>query len=301
MNEQLGFKATDRLVIINADDFGMSTSSNKAIINMHLNAAITSSSVMMPCSAAIEAVSFCKDNDQAHVGIHLTLTCSENYRYKPVFQHHSLDSLIMEDGCFPKDLVTLETSADSSDIELELNAQIELAYSLGIKPTHLDSHDGSLLGLATGRDFLEIAFDLCERYELPFLLPRKITEQSFFTQNQKDLFIKRIESADKRGILLIDDICALPYHLEGNETYESFKAKMIHKIKQITAATTQITMHPALITDELKAITEHYEKREMEYSLFNDPDIKELFEQDDIKLISWKQIRNLQRSTKSGN
>ena len=102
MNEQFGFKSTDRLVIINADDFGMSTSSNEAIIQMHLNNAITSSSSMMPCGATKQAAGFCKDNDQANVGIHLTLTCSENYRYKPVFQHHSLDSLIMEDGCFPR-------------------------------------------------------------------------------------------------------------------------------------------------------------------------------------------------------
>ena len=94
-------------------------------------------------------------------------------------------------------------------------------------------------------------------------------------------------------------LCALPYQLAGGETYEIFKAKMIGKIKQINAATTQITIHPAIVTDELKAITEHYEKREMEYRLFNDPDIKALFEQDDIKMISWKQIRSLQRSTKS--
>ncbi len=58
INEKLGFKATDRLIIINADDLGMSNAANEAIMQMYLNSSITSSSIMMPCSAAIEAAYF---------------------------------------------------------------------------------------------------------------------------------------------------------------------------------------------------------------------------------------------------
>lgn len=36
------------------------------------------------------------------------------------------------------------------------------ADDFGINPTHLDSHAGSIRGISTGRDFLEITFDLCE-------------------------------------------------------------------------------------------------------------------------------------------
>lgn len=296
MIEKLGFSSNDRLIIINADDFGLSSSANEAITDMHLNHAITSSSIMMTCKGAQKAAAFCKNNNQANVGIHLTLSCSENYRYSPVFQRYSLDSLIMKDGCFPKELAFIEKNANINQVRLELEAQIESAYAMGVDPTHLDSHDGSLLGLAIGRDFLEVAFDLCEKYELPFLLPNKIIDQPFLNRNQKDLFKERIESANKRGILLIDDLCALPYHLDEAETYNIFKSKMIHKIKQLKSGTSQITIHPAIIDDELKSITEHFEKREMEYRLFNDPEMKQLFESENIKLISWKEIRELQRS-----
>lgn len=57
-----------------------------------------------------------------------------------------------------------------------------------------------------------------------------------------------------------------------------------------------MTVHPSILTDQLKEITNCYEEREMEYRLLQDDDVKRLIKLEQIKLITWKDIRDLQRS-----
>lgn len=287
--------ANDRLVIINADDLGITRSTNQAIMNLFKNNQITSASIMMPCSAAQEAAELSKEISSANIGIHLTLTSAGNHYFKPVFRGGDLKSLITDEGFFPHDASEIEKNADPEEVRIELKAQIETAISYGIDPTHLDSHAGCIMGLHHGRDFLEIVFDLCEEFELPFNLPLRILEQPFFGDHQKEVFAKRIESAKRRGIFLIDDLTGIPYHLQDNEEYDDIKKELARKINNVKPGITQIVTHPSIDTAELRSLTPHYKKREMEYRLYSDPEIKELLENENIKLVSWKFIRDLQR------
>lgn len=151
------------------------------------------------------------------------------------------------------------------------------------------------MGLFTGRDFLEITFDLCEKYRLPFNLPTRIVEQSFFNNDQLRLFQKRISSAKERNILLIDDIVSLPYCFKPSVEYSKMKRKLTELLKNLKPGITQLTLHPSKITEQLIAITKCYTERELEYLLLNDIEIKQLLKSERIKLISWKDIRDLQR------
>lgn len=295
MNQKLGFATDHRLLLINADDFGITRGTNDAVISLFEQNAITSTSIMMPCPSAREALVQCNQKGLSNIGIHLTLTSCEYHSYSPVYQEKPLHSLITVDGYFHKDNSYIEKSADPEDVRIELDAQIQSAALLGIDPTHLDSHAGSIMGISTGRDFLEITFDLCEKYCLPFNLPIRILEQPFFSIVQKELFQKRINSAKKRGILLIDDMVSLPYCLNPFDEYEYMKEQLITIIKNVKPGITQLTTHPSIITEELKALTHCYREREMEYRLLNDLDIKQLFKNEGIKLVSWKDIRDLQR------
>ncbi|GIP36069.1 polysaccharide deacetylase family protein [Paenibacillus sp. J2TS4] len=297
MIEVLGFCPKDRLVIINADDFGITHSTNQAIVDLFHQNSITSASLMVPCLWAREAVILCQQNHLENVGIHLTLTSAENQLYRPVCQERTLNSLITKQGFFPRDVSEVELNADPEEVRAELEAQIQAAISFGIDPTHLDSHAGSVMGLNHGRDFLEVVFDLCEKFELPFNLPLGILEQPFISDGHKERFKQRIKSARSRGIPLIDDLSGLPYPLGAGEEYEVMKKELISKIIDLKPGITQITTHPSLATEELKALTPHYRKREMEYRLFSDPEIKALFEKENIKLISWKIIRAFQRNS----
>ncbi|QHW33439.1 ChbG/HpnK family deacetylase [Paenibacillus rhizovicinus] len=296
MIEKLGFTANDRLLIINADDFGITKGTNEAIINLFEDNAITSASIMIPCSDSKEAMEISKQKGIKNIGIHLTLTSGELSPYTPAFNKRTLNSLIAADGKFHADVALLERNADEDEVRMEMEAQIQSAIVNGIDPTHLDSHAGSVMGLFTGRDFLEMAFDLCEKYCLPFNLPNRIVEQPFFNIDQRRLFQKRIASAKDRKIALIDDIVSLPYCLNPGIAYSKMKNQLAELLRNIRPGITQLTLHPSKITDQLKAITSCYTEREMEYRLLKDIDMKQLMNSERINLISWKELRDLQRS-----
>lgn len=295
MIRKLGFAADDRLLIINADDFGITKGTNKAIVNLFEKNSITSTSIMIPCSDSYEAMEISNRKGIKDIGIHLTLTSSEKHQYKPVFQKRSLNSLVTAQGYFHQDVTLFERNAANDEVRLEVEAQIQRAILHGIDPTHLDSHGGSIMGLFTGRDFLEIIFDLCEKYRLPFNLPIRILDQPFFNDVQLKLFKNRISSAKDRKILLIDDIVTLPYCFNLAVEYSQMKMKLSELLINLKPGITQLTLHPSTILDQLIAITSCYTEREMEYRLLNDIEIKQVLKSERIKLISWKDIRDIQR------
>ncbi len=195
MNSKLGFKESDRLLIINADDFGITKGTNEAILALFQQAAITSTSIMIPCPAAREALNKGDIQTIEQAGIHLTLSSAEN---QGLYNENPLHSLVNSNNYFFTDIAYIETNADLDEVRIELQAQIKCAISKGIEPTHLDSHAGSIMGIYTGRDFLEIALDLCQECQLPINLTRRILMQAFFNEEQKERFSERISSAERR-------------------------------------------------------------------------------------------------------
>lgn len=296
MIHELSFGANERLLIINADDFGITRGTNEAIVSLFEENSITSTSIMMPCSDSNQAIEMSIQRGIKNIGIHLTLTSGDLNPFTPVYSKSTLNSLITTEGYFYTDGTVIEKNANEDEVRFELEAQIEAAILKGIEPTHLDSHAGSIMGLFAGRDFLEIAFDLCEKYRIPINLPHRILEQPFFNTDQLSLFQKRINSAKDRKILFIDDIVSLPYCFNPIVEYSTMKNQLVELLKNIKPGITQLTLHPAKITDQLIAITDCYKEREMEYFLLNDIDIKRLINSERIRLISWRNIRDLQRS-----
>ncbi|RAV20507.1 hypothetical protein DQG23_16245 [Paenibacillus contaminans] len=181
VNEKLSDGPNERLLIVNADDLGITQSTNRAICELFQKGAITSASIMMPCESAREAADLCVRNGITDIGVHFTLTGNA---YMPVYRERRLHSLTDANGYFHQDTELLEKNADTEEVWLELEAQLQAVISSGIQPTHADSHAGSLFGLFAGRDFLEIALELCGKYGVPFNLPLKIVEEPSFSDSQ---------------------------------------------------------------------------------------------------------------------
>ncbi|PWW04831.1 hypothetical protein DFQ01_106115 [Paenibacillus cellulosilyticus] len=294
--QQLGYRSDDRLLIINADDFGLTQGTNEAIIHLLEKRAATSTSLMMPCPSSSDAISRSILHGHHQVGIHLTLTSDAKQSYAPVHREKPLHSLTQPDGTFHTNCTQLERHAELDDVRVELEAQIVEALAKGIEITHLDSHAGSVLGLHTGRDFLEIVFELCVKYQLPFNLPRRIVEQPFFSAQQLRLFRTRLLAAQERGILTIDDMIALPYCFQPEADYRRMKLQLVEMIRMVKPGITQLTVHPSLATDSLRTVTDCSKEREFEHQLMQDDDVRQLLRSEGIKLTAWRDIRDLQRS-----
>ncbi len=300
--EQLGYSTADRLLILNADDYGMCRSANLGITSLLAGGGISSTTVMMPCGWAPNAVATAIANPSFDVGIHLTFTSEwTNYRWGPITTAESA-SLVDEFGYFPSGIAPVEVRANDDEVRRESRAQIDRAIGLGLAPTHADNHMGSLYGLATGRDFLETVLTLCAEYGLPFRLPRYSDGLSDDPETAAALArrcLEQAEKADRLGVIIPDYLWTRPFHLAAEETYESVKAEWIEMIASIPTGVTEVYMHPFVESDEIRDLSADWRKRVFELRLFNDPDMRSLIADSDITLIGWRELQTLQKGLNS--
>ncbi|MCY9514516.1 polysaccharide deacetylase family protein [Paenibacillus apiarius] len=293
----LGYKAADRLLIVNADDFGMCHATNEAIKQLLDEGAVSSATVMMPCGWAKDAAVWSAAHPQADVGIHLTFTSEwEGYKWGPVNRQGGTSSLVTAEGYFPSDCLTFERQAEPAQVRAEMIAQIEMALSLGMNPTHLDSHMGSLYGLETGRDFLDIVFDVCSEYGLPFRLPKSIAITGMqLSPDMEALAQQRAAQAAAKGVVILDELLSLPYANQEGQNEEQVKAEMAALLRSLKPGVSEIIIHPSCITTELQSITPHWERRGLEFQLLLDPGMKQVIADEGIHLIRWADLRDAQR------
>jgi predicted glycoside hydrolase/deacetylase ChbG (UPF0249 family) len=128
-------------LIVNADDFGMTSGVNRAIVELHNAGLVTSASLMARAAASEEAIELAHSMPTLGVGCHVVLVDGE-----PVLPPHRIPTLVdRKTGRFPNSLgmFLLRLFAGrirSAEIEAEAAAQIDLLQSKGLRLTHLDSH-----------------------------------------------------------------------------------------------------------------------------------------------------------------
>ncbi len=168
--ERLGYPANSRLLVIHADDFGMMHTVNHAIEDALEHHWVTSASIMVPCPWFPEVAQWAKSHPDADLGLHLTLNADwTSYRWRPVSSlPHS--SLVDRDGYLPLLTEYVTSHAKIPDVEAELRAQVDKAEAAGIKPSHLDSHMGTLFAT---EPLFHAYLDTGRHYHIPLLLSRE--------------------------------------------------------------------------------------------------------------------------------
>lgn len=297
--EQLGFSKDSKLLIINADDFGLNYSTNAAIKEMLEKGKISSTSLMLPCAYARDGAKWSAENSSFDVGIHFTFTSEwEKYKWRPLTMNHDIKSLVDEEGYFYSDSLSFEQHAVSSQVRQELLTQVETALQLGLKPSHADNHMGSLYGLYTGQHFILEILDLCAYYGLPFRLPRYTHPllQGVVLEEMKPIVDQLAAAADAKGVIIPDYLHTLPFELLQGETLESYKLQVKAMIEQLPSGVTEIYIHPSKSSIELDDFHRESTKRVLEYELYSSSYVQELCSQNDVTLINWNMLQKLQRS-----
>jgi predicted glycoside hydrolase/deacetylase ChbG (UPF0249 family) len=170
VQERLGHPPTARLLVIHADDLGMSHSVNRATFEALEKGWITSASILVPCPWFPEVAAFARAHPDADLGIHLALNSEwKTYRWGPVSPADSVPSLLDEEGYLPLLQPPVVEGAKIPEVERELRAQIQRARGAGIKITHLDTHMGTL-GQSAG--LLGAYRKMGAEFGVPVLLPR---------------------------------------------------------------------------------------------------------------------------------
>jgi len=165
--EQLGYPASARLLVIHADDLGMSHSVNRATFEALEKGWITSASILVPCPWFPEVARWAKQHPDADLGIHLALNSEwTSFRWGPVSPKDKVPSLLDTAEYLPLDTPAVVQNAKLSEVETELRAQVDRAQSAGIHLTHLDTHMGALFESA---DLYQVYKKMGHNYGLPIL------------------------------------------------------------------------------------------------------------------------------------
>src|SRR5262249_35706710 len=130
-------------LIVNADDFGLTSGVNRAVIRAHENGIVTSTTVMVNMPPFEEAAVMAGQYPSLGVGLHFNITQGE-----PVAQPKTIRSLLQTTDSFIGTSSALARRwlagrLKKDEIIIELRAQIEKALSEGLTLTHIDSHKHS--------------------------------------------------------------------------------------------------------------------------------------------------------------
>lgn len=132
-----------KYLIINADGFGFTRGINKGITEATDRGVVTSISVNSNFDAVEELPAYVKAFPQVSVGVHLNPIVG-----RPVADPKQVPSLVNKEGNFHyRDFTRklLRKEIDLEEMAFELSLQIERVANMGIRVSHLDSHQNQHL------------------------------------------------------------------------------------------------------------------------------------------------------------
>jgi len=129
------------ILVVNADDLGLSASANAGVFLAHRDGVVTSASVVMTTPACEQAAAELPRYPRLGVGLHFCLTAG-----RAVADPKDVPDLVDADGYLRWRFMSLLLALSgrrrpslSQQIALELEAQIERARSFGIRLDHINS------------------------------------------------------------------------------------------------------------------------------------------------------------------
>lgn len=154
------------MLIINADDFGLCSGVNRAVVEAHAQGVLSSASLMVNMEGFDEAVRLGKLQPGLDLGIHVTLAAG-----RPLCSPRNVPSLVDEEGRFLRRSVLLSRilrrQIELADLEREIHAQVDKFVASGLRAAHIngDQHVHIFPGV---RDIIvKVASDLGVAVRIP--------------------------------------------------------------------------------------------------------------------------------------
>jgi len=279
--ERLGYPADTKLLIVHADDLGAAHSINIASIKAFEVGLVNSGSIMIPCPWLSEIATYARSHPEADLGLHLTLTSEWTpYRWGPVLSKDRVTSLLDNNGYFYLTESEAAAKASPKEVEAELRAQIERAKSVGIQPTHFDSHMGTLY---QNKELFDILLRLGREYKVPIRLPRELVQDvaylpSLLTPN--DVVIDRMIT------------------INPSVTAEGWSKYYADELKSMQPGITEMVVHIAYDDAEMKGMTFDHPNwgaawRQRDFDFLTSDSFRTLLKENNIKLVTWREVAKL--------
>ncbi|HWI67218.1 MAG TPA: polysaccharide deacetylase family protein [Nitrospiraceae bacterium] len=276
--ERLGYPAGTKLLIVHADDLGETHAVNAAALKALQGGTINSASLMVPCPWFPEIADYAKSHPDADFGLHLTLTSERvYYRWGPVAPRDKVPSLVDQNGYFHHEWKERE-HIDAKEVEIELRAQIERALAMGVRPTHLDSHQYRLI--MNGKELFDAMLRVAHEYKLPVFVTR-----DWFADHPY------LQASLGPSDIVLDHTVTIEPEIPPEKWAEFY----LTALKNLKPGVTEFVIHPGYDDDELRAATRERSTwgsawRQRDYDFFTSDQFREILAQQKIKLITWREL-----------
>jgi predicted glycoside hydrolase/deacetylase ChbG (UPF0249 family) len=292
--ERLGWPEGTKAVIFHVDDAGMSHNSNMGAVKAIEDGVATSTSIMMPCPWVPEISAYLKEHPQVDAGLHLTLTAEwKKYRWGPVAGKPAVPGLVDSEGCLWHSVNEVAAHASADEFETEIRAQIDKALTMGIKPTHLDSH----MGTCFLPQYLDCYVKVGIEKQIPILMfgghMQHIGAEAGAMKPLVYLIASKVWNA---GLPVIDDLVTSP---TSADSYDGRKEQLITLLREMKPGITEIIVHCTVLTENFSQISGSGQKREAELHLMTDPDVKKFIEDEGIILTTWRELMQRRQRVKN--
>ena len=239
--ERLGFPAEKTVIILHAHEMGICYATNAAAEQLHRSQPTYSSSVMVPAPWFLDFAAWNREHRDADVGLAITLNSElSNHRWQPVSPHSLVTSLVDREGYFWSSTTQTMVNASAAEVEQELHSQIQRALRVGMKPTHLTTHLGTLF---TRLDLTEVYLRLARQYWIPAVVV--------------ELTHEHVERFQRLGFPIPEDLIGLleDYPLpkvddlqfvQPAESYEELRGSFIKLIQDLPPGLIQVSFQSAL-------------------------------------------------------
>ncbi len=288
LSERLGYKPTDKLLIVNCDDVGMCHAANLAAIQGLEEGLITSGTIMVPCPWFPEIADYAAKNKGVDLGVHLTHTSEwKYYRWQPLSDICLVKGLADKMGFMWREVSEVYEHATPEEALIEGRAQIRKALDAGVPVTHIDSHMGTL---QYKQEYMQVYLQLAVEFNLPVRMASQSTLERMGAPGLRETFAGE-------GIVFPDY-----FVYDELESYDKNDVKGFWEgvVRGLKPGVTEVFIHASTPGDEIKSITNSWQTRIQEYELFvTDSGFKALLEKEGVKLIGYRPLLELQRSIKN--
>lgn len=299
--ERLGWPKGAKVVVFHVDDAGMSANSNEGALNSIEKGVATSTSIMMPCPWA---VAFAKTAAEKGLdaGLHLTLTSEwHDYRWSPLAGVKAVPGLVDNEWCLWAEPADVVKHASADEVETEIRAQLARALAVGLKPTHLDSHMGTLFA---NKAYLERYIKVGVENHIPVMFPGG--NDKLLTAASAGKMADQLKGARETGELLwrsglpvLDDLVSYsgewkPEPVKGKITplaYEKYKVRKIEEtIENMEPGVVMIILHSTQVTDDFRRISHSGDSRLADMQAMMDPELRAYIKAHGIFLTTWREM-----------
>ncbi|MHA1940180.1 MAG: carbohydrate deacetylase [Candidatus Hodarchaeales archaeon] len=286
--------ASNKYLIINADDFGLLPEVNQGIIECFRAGSITSATLMVNTKGTADAVNLAREYPALGVGFHFNLT-----QGRPVEDPQKIPSLVNQNGSFYSryefEKRAILGKINRFDIEKEFENQIEKINEFELNITHIDSHHHIHLfpsifkivsdyAIKNGMPLRVpwVAFDFIRapmKFKAVKSLVRKLLLKALILQDSANGLTELVRP-DK--FLCIYDYIPTPSQIQAKH--------YIELLASATSGITEVMVHPAHLTTTLRNMFSDSHIKEQELEALRSFSLIKTAEHSRFRVISYREI-----------